>query len=235
MERNGIEAIFFDVGNTLLFPDKQVILEPLRRRGAEPTVELWQAVERRTKKQFDAEMSTGAADHGFWFMFYTQLLHELGIADDEVRDKLVIATRISANWGNVRPGTRESLLRIGASYQIGVISNADGKIEALLSANGIADCFRTITDSGLVGHEKPHPAVFEAALSAMDVAREKSLYIGDVYSVDYAGAVNVGMQAVLFDVCGAYRDGGLPRVESLEQFEEKLKLPAVSAGNYRLG
>jgi hypothetical protein len=31
------------------------------------------------------------------------------------------------------------------------------------------------------------------------------------------------MQAMLFDVCGAYRDRGLPRVESLEELERKLE------------
>jgi FMN phosphatase YigB (HAD superfamily) len=43
--------------------------------------------------------------------------------------------------------------------------------------------------------------------------------VGDVYSVDYAGAQKVGMQAVLFDVAGAYRDQDLPRVESLAELE----------------
>jgi len=30
------------------------------------------------------------------------------------------------------------------------------------------------------------------------------------------------MQAILFDVSGAYRESGLPRVESLEGLEQKL-------------
>ena len=37
----------------------------------------------------------------------------------------------------------------------------------------------------------------------------ESLYVGDVYSVDYVGARNAGMQAVLFDVAGAYRERGV--------------------------
>jgi hypothetical protein len=40
--------------------------------------------------------------------------------------------------------------------------------------------------------------------------------------VDYLGATRFGMQAVLFDVAGAYKDDGLPRVESLEQLESML-------------
>jgi len=56
----------------------------------------------------------------------------------------------------------------------------------------------------------------------MNAAPEHSLYVGDVYSVDYLGATAAGMQAVLFDVAGAYRDSGLPRVESLEELEAML-------------
>jgi FMN phosphatase YigB (HAD superfamily) len=56
----------------------------------------------------------------------------------------------------------------------------------------------------------------------MDVAPAESLYVGDVYSVDYLGATRAGMQAMLFDVAGAYRERDLPRVESLEELEQKL-------------
>ena len=41
-------------------------------------------------------------------------------------------------------------------------------------------------------------------------------------SVGPAGATGAGMQAILFDVSGAYRESGLPRVESLEELEQKV-------------
>jgi len=43
--------------------------------------------------------------------------------------------------------------------------------------------------------------------------------VGDVYSVDFVGARNAGMDAVLLDVSGAYREQALPRVESLVDLE----------------
>ncbi|HEX8814263.1 MAG TPA: HAD family hydrolase [Terriglobales bacterium] len=218
-----IKAVFFDVGNTLLFPNWEAILVPLQKRGTMPTLAQWHAVERRTKKEFDGMMrQRGHADHSFWFTFYSHLLDELAINDDSVRNSLVAATRISANWGGLRPGTREILRRLGKSYRLAVISNADGKITELLTRNGIADCFETITDSGLIGREKPHPAIFAAALESLGVAPQESLYVGDVHSVDYAGALAAGMQAILFDVAGAYKEDGLPRVASLEELETHL-------------
>ena len=103
-----------------------------------------------------------------------------------------------------------------------MISNADGKIADVLRRCNIADCFRTITDSGLIGYEKPHPEIFRQALSQMNAKAEESLYVGDLYSVDYLGATGAGMQAVLMDVPGAYRDKDVPRVESLEEFTKWL-------------
>ncbi len=214
-------CIFFDVGNTLLFPNRTRMLAPLAE-DRHPTLEGWQALERRTKHEFDLGMTKGRVDHGFWWTFHTYLLEETGNLDAGLRDRLIENTQQSANWDQILPRTRKALERMRQDYEMAVISNADGKIDAVLRRCGIADCFASITDSGIVGVEKPHPEIFKAALTAMKVAAAESLYVGDVYSVDYVGARNAGMQAVLFDVSGAYRGREFPRVESLGELEECL-------------
>ena len=93
----------------------------------------------------------------------------------------------------------------------------------MLRKCGIARCFRTITDSGLVGYEKPHLEIFRQALKSMNAAPEESLYVGDVYSVDYLGSTGAGMQALLMDVPGAYRNKGVLRVESLRELQTVLR------------
>lgn len=213
--------IFFDVGNTLLFPNRARILAPVAAEK-HPTLAAWQALERRTKQEFDQGLITGQIDHSFWWTFHTYLLNELDSYDDGVRDTLVENTRQSANWDQILPGTRDVLERLRQRYPIAVISNADGKIDAVLTRCGICHCFASITDSGNVGHEKPHPAIFAAALREMKADPAESLYVGDVYSVDYLGARNSGMDAVLFDVAGTYRGQGHQRVESLAELERWL-------------
>ena len=210
--------IFFDVGNTLLFPNRARILAPLPAEK-HPTLEAWQALERRTKREFDQGLMSGKVDHGFWRTFHTYLLEQCSAVDDGICDALVQNTQNSANWDQILPGTRDALERIKRQYGIAVISNADGRIDAVLRRCGICDCFASITDSGNVGHEKPHPAIFAAALREMKADPADSLYVGDVYSVDYVGARNAGMQAVLFDLAGAYRGGEFARVESLNELE----------------
>lgn len=215
--------IFFDVGNTLLFPNRARMLAPLPA-DRHPTLERWQVLERRTKHEFDEGMMGGGVDHGFWWTFHTHLLQELNAMDDGVRDILVENTRQSRNWNQILPGTRQALDRIRSDYTIAVISNADGEIDKVLKRCGIADSFACITDSGIVGYEKPHPAIFNTALNQMNADPAESLYVGDVYSVDYVGARKAGMQAVLFDLAGAYREREFPRVESLAELESWLRL-----------
>jgi putative hydrolase of the HAD superfamily len=222
-----VRFVFFDIGNTLLFPNRTKMLAPIPS-DRHPTLAQWQALERRTKAEFDREMQRGRVDHGFWWIFHSHLLEDLNESWDEkarneLIQELVRNTHDSANWDQIQPGTRAALDRIREGFRIAIISNADGKIEKILSRCGIADCFESITDSGLVGFEKPRPEIFYAALKTRNARADESLYVGDVYSVDYVGATRAGMQAVLFDVAGAYRDRKEPRVESLAQLENWLR------------
>jgi putative hydrolase of the HAD superfamily len=216
MSKN-LRFVFFDVGNTLLFANRPRILAPLHLRGIVPTEEQLRGLEGEVKNKFDDIVEHGGkADHSFWDMFYARLFEELRLGDEDLRQQLIANTRTSANWDQLRPGTHEALGQIREKYKTAVISNADGKIAAVLARCGLADGFLTITDSGIVGREKPDPVIFDTAMQSVAAKPEESLYVGDVYSVDYRGATGAGMQAVLFDVAGAYRDKGLPRVESLE-------------------
>ena len=218
-----IQAIFFDVGNTLLFPNRERIHAPLVARGVTVASAQLRDLERRMKREFDSVVTeNGSRDHSFWWMFYSQLLMEIELEDGALRDQLVTNIRDSGNWDQIRPGTRQQLDQIAQRYRIGVISNADGRIRDVLHRCGIADCFLSITDSGLVGYEKPHPEIFRRALQSLKVMPEESLYVGDVYSVDYLGATSAGMQAVLMDVSGTYVDKKVARVESLEQLQSSL-------------
>jgi len=220
---SALRFIFFDVGHTLLFPDWKFILQPLTKRGCEPTLEQLRAIDRKTRKDFDESAAgAGSPNIGFWRCFHSYLLESLGISDESLLESLIAAMAKSDNWNQIRPGTREVLEGIGQSFQLAVISNSDGGVARVLDRCGIGDCFLQVIDSGAVGYEKPHPAIFEMALNAVGARPEESLYVGDVYCVDYVGATRARMKAILFDIAGAYRETGLPRVESLQELRTRL-------------
>jgi len=115
-----IKALFFDVGNTLLFRIAKQMLRALHELGVIPSEELLRQIERDTKHEFDSLMESHAAvDHGCWHIFYTRLLAELGVADKSVRDDLVTRTRISANWCDVRPRTTRGFAIAGSEISYG--------------------------------------------------------------------------------------------------------------------
>jgi putative hydrolase of the HAD superfamily len=85
--------------------------------------------------------------------------------------------------------------RLGQSYRLGVVSN--GRVSSQwpkMERAGLDAGFVAVVISEEVGFEKPHPEPFLSALRALDVAAEKSLYIGDNPGHDIAGAAAVGMK-----------------------------------------
>ena len=227
-----LEAIFFDAGNTLVFPDRAKTLAPLLKRGIEPSQEELWAAERVARKSRDAAAGTAdrrQVDNDYWAIYYEALFREMERAGKNVAQpdaallaELIRCARTAGNWDIVRDGTRETLLDMMRMFRLAVISNSDGHMAELIARVGLGDCFEHVTDSGKVGVEKPDPRIFHVATEALSIAPASSLYVGDVYSIDYLGAKAAGFDAVLFDVCGAYKKDGLPRVESLEELQQRL-------------
>src|ERR1700680_4215100 len=109
-------VIFFDVGNTLLFPNRAKMLAPIAS-DRRPTLEQWQALERRTKAEFDQGMQSGRVDHGFWWTFHAYLLDHIRESSDGLVQKLIRNTQDSSNWDQILPGTRAALDRIRKKFR----------------------------------------------------------------------------------------------------------------------
>ncbi len=121
----------------------------------------------------------------------------------EVRDCLYELHRERHLWCSVRERTHEALARLrAAGIRLGIVSNSDGRVEQALTVAGLRDYFDVVIDSGLVGVEKPDPAIFRAALDALGIAAEEALYVGDMYEVDVVGARAAGMEVVLLAPSG---------------------------------
>ena len=194
-----MKAVLFDAGNTLLFLDYDRMaaavgaalglpLDPGRLAGA--AGDAARAAERVPGKDRDRARVHLEA------LFTTAGVPAARM--DEVRGCLERLHRENHLWCRLAAGTREALDRLRAGgLRLGVVSNADGRVEEALVAAGLRDCFDVVLDSALVGVEKPDPAIFRAALDALGVAPAEALYVGDLYDVDVVGARAVGMEAVL--------------------------------------
>ena len=218
-----IEVVFFDVGNTLLFPDHEKTLSPLWNRGIHPTEAQLFTAEGVARQDMDLIVSqTRKVDQQYWETYYAHLLRTLKVNDISLRLELVSLARTSSNWSRMRPGTIEVLESMKEKFRLAVISNSDGHMADRLATVGLGKYFEHVIDSGNVGYEKPAPQIFQAALAAMGVLADRALYLGDIYSIDYLGAQKVGMSAMLMDVAGVYATRNLPRIESLLDLDQAL-------------
>ncbi len=84
-------------------------------------------------------------------------------------------------------------------FILNVISNFDSRLFGILHGLGIASRFDSVVISSRVGHAKPAPEIFHAALNMHGLKSEEALHIGDSPDKDAAGAEAAGLTAVLLD------------------------------------
>src|SRR5262245_16652183 len=86
-----------------------------------------------------------------------------------------------------------------AGARLGVVSNWDSSLPALLSRLGLGSLFDTIVVSHLEGMEKPRPELFLRAVARLAGTPGESLHVGDVPELDGAGAAAAGIRSVIVD------------------------------------
>jgi HAD superfamily hydrolase (TIGR01549 family) len=87
----------------------------------------------------------------------------------------------------------------GTGVTLGVISNWEEWLGALMDHLDIARYFDVVVPSGTAGFEKPDAAIFQHALDAANVAPQEAVHIGDSLRDDVHGAAAVGMRPILLD------------------------------------
>jgi putative hydrolase of the HAD superfamily len=78
-----------------------------------------------------------------------------------------------------------------------IASNWDCSLPDWLAPTGIMDLVDGVVTSAEVGGAKPHPRVFERALTVAGVAPGEALHAGDKVDNDVEGAATAGIRAVL--------------------------------------
>jgi REG-2-like HAD superfamily hydrolase len=223
-----MELILFDAGNTLVWVDHPYLIELLREYGYDVTEEQLLEAEYVAKRMMDEMLRSGDAgtDASRGPVYFAKVLSEVGV-DEALFPEL--APRIAARhaernlWCRVREGTAEALERLrGEGYRLGVISNSDGRIEALLESVGLAPHFDFIIDSHVVGIEKPDPRIFHLACERAGVAPEDVVYVGDIYEIDVVGARGAGMGAFLIDPLDRWTDFECDRIRGVHELPERL-------------
>ena len=125
-----------------------------------------------------------------------------------------------ALFGDVIP----SLGRIrNSGFLIGLISNVNSSGAALADSLGLTGHIDIAITSGDAGAEKPHPAIFRAALSRAGVVPAEAVHVGDQVESDIEGAMAAGIAPILMDRFNGYPDyAAHPRVTCMADLERLL-------------
>lgn len=101
------------------------------------------------------------------------------------------------------PGIRSCLEALGErGVRIGIVCDvgfSGGELlRELLAEEGLLEHFSGWGFSDEVGHYKPAPQIFEAALGALEAEPGEALHVGDLRRTDVAGAAALGMKTVRY-------------------------------------
>jgi len=100
----------------------------------------------------------------------------------------------------------------------GLISNIEKNMDDAIQKLGIASKLDVIVTSLEAGAAKPHPEIFQYAMSKAKVQPAESIYVGDQYQVDMAGAKAAGMKGILLDRTDYYQTIlDCPRIKNLKE------------------
>jgi putative hydrolase of the HAD superfamily len=84
-------------------------------------------------------------------------------------------------------------------YKLGMVSNFDRRLYAVLEHLGIRGCFETIVISSELGVDKPDVRMFSTALDALGVTPGETVYAGDDPEQDWLGAAAAGLHVYRFE------------------------------------
>jgi len=107
-----------------------------------------------------------------------------------------VASRFLSETSATFARNRPVLEALSKRYRLGVVSNFYGNLDAICESSGLAPLFGVMADSQRVGAEKPEPAIFQAALSALHAAPETAVMVGDSLRRDYEGARRSGLSFI---------------------------------------
>lgn len=234
-------AVFFDVGNTLVYAEpsvSEVCRQVLARAGhirdlhlIDSFMPLVDAYYEERYAEDDAFWTDEERTSSVWVGMYSLLCRKLGIEDEAVAVARAVYDEFGrpdrwALYGDVRPAF--SRLR-AAGIRVGVISNWDSRLVALLRGLGLGDLLNDIVSSADVGLHKPDPRIFELACARIGVAPQDAAHVGDHHYADYLGASTLGMRAVLIDRHDVEAHHGVVPIRSLDALDGLLGVSSPQA------
>lgn len=206
MKLNGIKHIFFDLDHTLWDFDKNSAL----------TFEKLFDVH-----DLDVDTSNFLAVYepinlNYWKLYRDEKIDKESLKYKRLKDTFdAVGFNISdgiinqlstdyitylATFNHLFDGTLDLLDYLHQNYELHIITNGFEEAQQRKMDNSkISHYFKTITNSESAGVKKPNPIIFNYALQMSNAKPSNSIMIGDNYEADILGALDVGLDVILFN------------------------------------
>lgn len=231
-----IEAVTFDFWNTIAHEPPGTMTAARRRAieaacaqgGVEVEADLLVASLREVSRTHQASWANG--DHFPPRQGAEMLVEALGL--EGAARELAAEAFLNAGRGaelRLAPSIRECLATLDrCGVRLGIVCDAGftgGELlREFLDRERLLQHFSGWAFSDEVGHYKPSPPIFEAALAALDAEPAAAVHVGDLRRTDVAGARGVGMGTIRYR---ALQDDPDPGAEADFVLDDHRELPPL--------
>lgn len=205
-----IEAVTFDFWNTIATVPPGAMTEARRNAiaaaceecGVELEAEALARSLEEVGRHWDRSWAEGThVEPGEGAEMVVRALGVEGAAGELVAEAFLMAGRGARLW--LAPDLGATLAELGGrGVRVGIVCDvgftAGEMLRELLEREGLLGLFAGWAFSDEVGHYKPSPLIFEAALEALGVQPSAALHVGDLRRTDVAGAAGLGMRTVRY-------------------------------------
>jgi len=159
---------------------------------------------------------------------YLRLKETFDALQIEVSDELIFKLsndyiNYLTTYNHLFEGTNEILNALSSRYNLHIITNGfDEAQNKKMKGAGISHYFKTVTNSELAGVKKPNPIIFNYALNLAKAKPEESIMVGDNYEADILGAIDVGLDVILFNYHKVEAEGHIKQIAALHELESYL-------------
>ena len=236
----GIKAVFFDAGHTLIYtyPSVGVVYSrELKRFGADVDPQLleksfldvFRDFTNRFSKEADSRIGSDEHDRRMWREITTIVYNDIPAMQTVDFDKWFEAVYDAfgrADAWRFYDDVIDTLTKLrNRGLCLGIISNWDSRLKNIVRGLGLDKLVDFVLISAEVGVRKPDPSIFERALKLSKVIADQAIHIGDLYEEDVLGAQSVGIKGILIDRRNMYKEpkgDGVLVIKDLREFANLL-------------
>jgi len=159
---------------------------------------------------------------------YGRLKEVFGILEYEADDDLIALLSVDyitflPQFNHLFEGTIEILEYLHTKYKLHIITNGFHEVQNnKLRNSNIGHYFQTITNSETAGVKKPNPIIFEFAINQANTTKQNSIMIGDSLDADIQGALDCGLDAILFSENYIYAPSHIKQINHLLSLKKYL-------------